>query len=266
MLALAATVGLNVYLSYVIPKGFFPQQDTGRMMGFIRADQTTSFQAMQEKMSQFVKLVRADPAVESVTAVAGGGFGARNSGFMFISLKPLAARQGANVVVNRLRPQLSRIAGASLFLVPVQDVRVGGRQGSGSYQYTLQSDDLDALRTWAVRLQSALQSVPQLADVSSDQETRGLQATLVIDRATAARMNITPDIIDTTLGNAFGQAVVSTIYTAQNQYRVVMEVDPRFAQGPEALKDVYLFSATGDRVPLSAVARYDFTNSPLSVN
>jgi multidrug efflux pump len=266
MLALAATIGLNVYLYYVIPKGFFPQQDTGRMMGFIRADQTTSFQAMQEKMTQFVALVRADPAVDTVTAVTGGGFGARNSGFMFIALKPLRDRDPAGVVVTRLRPQLAHIPGASLFLVPVQDVRVGGRQGSGTYQYTLQSDDLDALRTWTVRLQNALLSVPELADVSSDQETRGLQATLVIDRATAARLNITPDIIDTTLGNAFGQSVVSTIYTEQNQYRVVMEVDPRYAQGPDALKDVYLFSTTGERVPLSAVAHYEFTNTPLSVN
>jgi multidrug efflux pump len=266
MLALAATIGLNVYLYYAIPKGFFPQQDTGRMMGFIRADQTTSFEAMQAKMTQFVNLVRADPAVDTVTAVAGGGFGARNSGFMFISLKPLRSRDPAAAVVTRLRPKLARIAGANLFLVPVQDVRVGGRQGSGTYQYTLQSDDLDALRTWTVRLQNALMSVPELADVSSDQETRGLQATLVIDRATAARLNVTPDIIDTTLGNAFGQSVVSTIYTEQNQYRVVMEVDPRYAQGPEALNNVYVFSSARDRVPLSAIAHYEFTNTPLSVN
>jgi multidrug efflux pump len=266
MLALAATVGLNFYLYYAIPKGFFPAQDTGRMMGFIRADQTTSFQAMQEKMSQFVTRVRADPAVDTVTAVAGGGFGARNSGFMFIALKPLAEREPAGAVVARLRPQLARIPGANLFLVPVQDVRVGGRQGTATYQYTLQSDDLEALHTWTLRLQTALQSVPQLADVASDQETRGLQATLAIDRATAARLGITPDIIDTTLGNAFGQAVVSTIYTERNQYRVVMEVDPRYAQGPEALKDVYVFSSAGDRVPLAAVAHYEFTNTPLSVN
>jgi multidrug efflux pump len=266
MLALAATVGLNVYLYYVIPKGFFPAQDTGRMMGFIRADQTTSFQSMQEKMSQFVDLVRADPAIDSVTAVAGGSFGARNSGFMFISLKPLEQREPVGGVIARLRPQLTRVAGASLFLVPVSDVRVGGRQGSGSYQYTLQSDDLEALRTWAVRLETALQSVPEVADVSSDQETRGLQASLTIDRASAARLGITPDIIDTTLGNAFGQAVVSTIYTERNQYRVVMEVDPRYAQGPEALKDVYVFSAAGERVPLAAISRYEYTNTPLSVN
>jgi len=151
--ALAAAVGLNIYLYIVIPKGFFPQQDTGRLIGFIRADQTTSFQAMQEKMDQIVRTVRADSAVDTVTAVTGGGFGARNSGFMFVALKPLAERPSADRVVGRLRPVLARVPGANLFLVPVQDVRVGGRQASGAYQYTLQSDDLDALRLWTVRLQ-----------------------------------------------------------------------------------------------------------------
>ncbi|HEX9435210.1 MAG TPA: multidrug efflux RND transporter permease subunit [Burkholderiales bacterium] len=263
---LATAVGLNIYLYIVIPKGFFPQQDTGRLVGFIRADQTASFQAMQEKMALIVRMVRADPAVDSVTAVTGGGFGARNSGFMFVALKPLAERPSADQVVARLRPALSHVPGANLFLVPVQDVRVGGRQSSGTYQYTLQSDDLDALRLWTTRLQTALASVPQLADVTSDQETRGLQAMVVIDRPTAARLGITPDLIDQTLGNAFGQQVVSTIYTERNQYRVVMEVDPRYAQGPEALKEVYLKSAAGEVVPLSAVARYDYSNAPLSVN
>ena len=263
---LAAAIRLNVYLYIAIPKGFFPEQDTGRMMGFIRADQTTSFQAMQEKMSQMVQLVRADPAVDTVTAVTGGGFGARNSGFMFIALKPLSQRPSVGAVIARLRPQLARVPGANLFLVPVQDVRIGGRQGTGTYQYTLQSDDLEALRLWTMRLQAALQSVPQLADVASDQETRGLQATLVIDRVSAARLGVTPDLIDTTLGNAFGQAIVSTIYTEKNQYRVVMEVDPRFAQGPEALKDVYVITPGGAQVPLAAVAHYEYTNTPLSVN
>jgi multidrug efflux pump len=167
--------------------------------------------------------------------------------------------------VARLRPQLQRVPGANLFLVPVQDIRVGGRQASGTYQYTLQSDDLDALRLWTTRLQTALQSVPLLADVTSDQETRGLQAMVVIDRATAARLGITTDMIDQTLGNAFGQSVVSTIYTERNQYRVVMEVDPRYAQGPEALKDVYVIGPNGT-VPLATVARYDYSNAPLSVN
>ena len=213
-----------------------------------------------------VQLVRADPAVDTVTAVTGGGFGARNSGFMFIALKPLSQRPAVGAVIARLRPQLARVPGANLFLVPVQDVRIGGRQGTGTYQYTLQSDDLEALRLWTSRLQAALQSVPQLADVASDQETRGLQATLVIDRVTAARLGVTPDLIDSTLGNAFGQAIVSTIYTEKNQYRVVMEVDPRYAQGPEALKDVYVITPGGAQVPLAAVSHYEYTNTPLSVN
>src|SRR4051794_15369237 len=217
---LAVAVALNIYLYIAMPKGFFPQQDTGRLIGFVRADQTTSFQSMQHKMAEVVRILRSDPAVTNVTGVTGGGFGARNSGFMFMELKPLAERPSAGLVVARLRPQLARIPGTNLFLVPVQDIRVGGRQASGTYQYTLQSDDLDALRLWTTRLQTALQSVPQLADVTSDQETRGLQAMVMIDRATAARLGITTDMIDQTLGNAFGQSVVSTIYTERNQYRV----------------------------------------------
>ncbi|HTM61412.1 MAG TPA: multidrug efflux RND transporter permease subunit [Burkholderiales bacterium] len=262
---LAVAVGLNVYLYIAIPKGFFPEQDTGRLIGFIRADQTASFQSMQEKMTTVVRILRSDPAIDTVTAVTGGGFGAKNSGFMFLSLKPLQERPAAGVVVARLRPQLAKIPGANVFLVPVQDVRVGGRQASGTYQYTLQSDDIDALRLWTVRLQNALMTVPQLADVTSDQETRGLQAMVVIDRPTASRLGITPDTIDQTLGNAFGQQVVSTIYTERNQYRVVMEVDPRYAQGPDALKDVYVTTANGI-VPLSSMARYDYSTAPLSVN
>jgi multidrug efflux pump len=265
LLVLAATVALNVYLFASIPKGFFPQQDTGRMMGFIRGDQSSSFQAMRQKMWNFVDAVRADPAVQSVTATTGGG--SRASGMMFVALKPLAQRkESAQQVAARLRTQLARTPGASLFLVPVQDIRAGGRQGTGSYQYTLQSDDLEALRLWTTRLQNALQEVPELQDVNSDQEVGGLQAMVVIDRLTASRLGVTPELIDTTLGNAFGQSVVSTIYADRNQYRVVMEVDPRFAQGPEALRDVYVHTAAGQRVPLAAVARYEYSNAPLSVS
>jgi len=265
---LAAAVSLNVYLYVAIPKGFFPQQDTGRLIGFIRADQSASFQAMQRKMARLVEIVRTDPAVETVTATTGGGIGGgRNSGVMFVALKPLAVRRSsAGDVVTRLRAQLAREPGVNLFLVPVQDVRIGGRQGTGSYQYTLQSDDLEALRTWTVRLQAALQEVPQLADVTTDQETRALQTTVVIDRPTAARLGVTPDMIDSALGDAFGQSLVSTIYTERNQYRVVMEVDPRFAQGPESLKGIYVRTPAGAQVPLAQIAHYEFTNTPLSVN
>jgi multidrug efflux pump len=262
---LVATIGLNVYLYITIPKGFFPQQDTGRLIGWIRTDQSSSFAATREKMDRLVEIVRADPVVEQVTAVT--GWGARNSGMMFVALKPRAERRAsAAQVVERLRPRIAAVPAASLWLVPAQDVRIGGRPGTGSYQYTLQSDDVELLRTWTTRLYAALQGVPQLADVSTDQETRGLQTTVVIDRPTAARLGITPDLIDTTLGNAFGQALVSTIYTERNQYRVVMEVDPRYAQSPEALKGIYLRTPSGQQVPLSAVARYELTNTPLSVN
>jgi multidrug efflux pump len=268
ILVLAAAIGLNVYLYVAIPKGFFPQQDTGRLIGWIRADQTSSFPSMEQKMARLVAIVRADPAVATVTATVGSGGGwARNSGTMFVALKPLRERGvPAGEVVARLRAKLAGVPAVNLYLVPVQDVRIGGRPGSATYQYTLQSDDLDELRRWTTRLQFALQRVPQLTDVSTDQETRGMQAMLTIDRPTAARFGITADMIDTTLGNAFSQAVVSTIYTEANQYRVVMEVDPRFAEGPEALKDVYIIAPGGQRVPLSAIARYEFTNTPLSVN
>ena len=262
---LVATVCLNVYLYIEIPKGFFPQQDTGRLFGSLRADQAAPFTATRRKMIDFVEILRADPAVKNVTAVTGGG--ARNAGTVFVSLKPLAERrESAAQVVARIRAQANRVPGARLFVTPVQDIRIGGRQSSGAYQYTLQSDDLEQLRTWTPRLQQALQAVPWLQDVDSDQETRGLQVMLVIDRPTASRLGVTPDLIDTTLGNAFSQAIVSTIYHERNQYRVVMEVDPRYAYGPEALKDVYLRTPGGGQVPLSAVARYDYTNTPLSVN
>src|SRR5499426_958398 len=267
ILVLAATIGLNVYLYITIPKGFVPQQDTGRLVGGIRADQSSSFQAMQRKMAQLVEIVRADPSVETVTAVTGGGVGGgRNAGSMFVALKPLAERDSAEKIVTRLRLQLARVPGVNLWLVPVQDVRVGGRPGSATYQYTLQSDDIEALRTWTPRLQFALQAVPELTDVSSDQENRGLQTTVMIDRPTAARLGLSTDLIDSTLGNAFGQALVSTIYTPRNQYWVVMEADPRYAQGPEALKEVYVSTPNGGQVPLATVARYEFTNTPLSVN
>ena len=208
--------------------------------------------------------MRADPAVETVTAVTGGG--ARNSGTMFVSLKPLEERGvSAGEIVARLRVRLAKEPGANLFLVPVQDVRIGGRQGTGTYQYTLQSDDLEELRAWEPRLQAALQGVPQLTDVSTDQETRGLQTTVVIDRDRgAARRHAGPDRHHAR--QRVRAAAVSTIYTERNQYRVVMEVDPRYAQSPEALKDIYVRSPAGVQVPLSTVARYEFTNTPLSVN
>ena len=265
MLILAATIGLNVYLYIIVPKGFFPQQDTGRMVGSIQADQGISFQAMRQKLADFIEIVRSDPAVENVVGFTGGG--QRNSGFMFMSLKPLKERGvSADQVVARLRPRLAQEPGANLFLVPVQDIRIGGRQSGAQYQFTLQADDLAELRLWEPRVRRALAQLPELADVNTDQQERGLQSLVVIDRPTAARLGITPKMIDQTLYNAFGQAQVSTIYSALNQYHVIMEVAPQYWQSPEALKNVYLVSPSRGQVPLSAIARFEPSTAPLSVN
>jgi multidrug efflux pump len=265
MLILAATVGLNVYLYADIQKGFFPQQDTGRIIGNIQADQAISFQAMREKLAAFVDIIQADPAVESVTGFTGGG--QRNSGFMFVSLKPRAERDlSADQVVGRLRGKLARVPGANLFLVPVQDIRVGGRASNAAYQFTLRADELEPLRTWTPRLLRALQDVPELADVNTDQQVKGLQTMLTIDRDTASRMGITPRMIDTALNLAFGQAQVSVIYSTLNQYRVVMGVAEKYWQSPEALNDIYVQSPSRGQVPLSAFARFETTNTSLAVN
>jgi len=264
-LVLLATVALNVWLYVVIPKGFFPQQDNGRMIGSIEADQGSSFQSMQVKMKQFIDIVRADPAVENVVAFTGGG--RRNGGFMFVTLKPLAERGvSADGVVSRLRVKTAGVAGASLFLFPAQDIRVGGRQSQSTYQYTLQSDDLTELRLWEPRIRYAFSQLPELADVNTDAQDKGVQTTLTVDRDAAARYGLTPSAIDTALNDAFGQRQVSTIYNPLNQYKVVMEVAPQYWQSPEALKDVYVINKSGDPVPLMAVAHFGPTNTPLSVN
>ncbi|MEO8442009.1 MAG: efflux RND transporter permease subunit, partial [Betaproteobacteria bacterium] len=242
ILILAVTICLNVFLYVIIPKGFFPQQDTGRLIGSIQADQSSSFQAMRQKLSDFVAIIQSDPAVDSVTGFTGGG--RRNGGFMFISLKPRAERKvSADQVIARLRIKLNKEPGANLYMQPVQDIRTGGRQSDAQYQFTLQGDDLTELRTWTPRLQRALADVDELADVSADQQEKGLQTTLMIDRPTAARMGVSIRQIDATLNDAFGQSVVSTIYSALNQYRVVMEVAPQYWQSPESLKDIYVRAA-----------------------
>jgi multidrug efflux pump len=265
MLILAATIGLNVYLYVIVPKGFFPQQDTGRMVGSIQADQGISFQAMRQKLADFIEIVKSDPAVENVVGFTGGG--QRNSGFMFLSLKPLKERGvSADQVVARLRPRLSQETGANLFLVPVQDIRIGGRQSGAQYQFTLQADEIADLRLWEPRVRRALVQLPELADVNTDQQEKGLQTLIVIDRPTAARLGITPRMIDQALYNAFGQAQVSTIYSALNQYHVIMEVAPQYWQSPEALKNVYVLSPSRGQVPLSAISRYEPSTAPLSVN
>jgi multidrug efflux pump len=245
MLVFLATVLLNIHLYVTIPKGFFPQQDTGRLMGGIRADQSISFQAMRRKFRQFVEIVRSDPAIESVAGFTGGG--QTNSGFIFATLKPLSERDvTADQVIQRLRPKLAQVPGANLFLQAVQDIRVGGRQGNAQYQFTLQADSLPDLYTWGPRLTQALQADSSvITDVDSDQQQRGLQLNLTIDRDAASRLGVSTRNISATLYDAFGQRQVSTIYNALNQYHVVMEVAPQWWENPESLKEIYVSTSGG---------------------
>jgi multidrug efflux pump len=244
LLLLLAVLALNFYLYDTIPKGFFPQQDTGRVIGIIQADQSISFQLMQEKLTQFVSIVKKDPAVDTAVGFTGGG--QTNSGFMFVSLKPIDERKiSADQVVGRLRRELAVVPGATLFLQAVQDIRAGGRASSAQYQYTLQGTTLEELNEWTPKVVAALQGEPKLADVNSDQQNKGLASNLVIDRDSAARLGITVSQIVNTLYDAFGQRQVSTIYVARNQYHVVMEVAPRYWQNPQTLRDVYVSTSGG---------------------
>ena len=265
LLVFFATIGLNIWLYTIVPKGFFPQQDTGQLIGFVRADQSISFQAMRQKLDNVVAIVMKDPAVKTVTAFTGGG--QRNGGQIFVTLGSLKERkEPITDVIARLRTSLSKEPGANVFLNPIQDLRSGGRQSDASQQFTLRGEDLNELRTWAQKLETALRDVPELTDVSSDQQNRGLQMTLAIDRATAARLGVSVRAIDSTLNLAFGQSVVSTIYQDANQYRVIMEAAPEFTQSPETLDTLYVLSPTKGQVPLSQIARYEPTLAPLSVN
>jgi multidrug efflux pump len=244
MLVLATVLGLNFYLYDIIQKGFFPQQDTGRLVGSIQADQSISFQLMQQKLAQFVSIIKQDPAVEVAVGFTGGG--QTNSGFVFVSLTPLSERHiSADGVIGRLRREMAVIPGATLFLQAVQDIRVGGRASNAQYQFTLQGPTFEELNEWTPKIAAALQADPNLADVNSDQQNKGLESNLVIDRDAAAQLGITVSQIDNTLYDAFGQRQVSTIYVARNQYHVIMEVAPRFWQNPETLKDVYVSTSGG---------------------
>jgi multidrug efflux pump len=244
MVVLAAVLGLNFYLYNIIPKGFFPQQDTGRITGSIQADQSISFQLMQQKLAQFVTIIKQDPAVETVVGFTGGS--QTNSGFVFASLYPLGQRGvSADGVIARLRRKMAVVPGATLFLQAVQDIRVGGRASNAQYQYTLQGPTLEELNEWSPKIAAALQREPNLTDVNSDQQNKGLESDLVIDRDAAAQLGITVSQIDNTLYDAFGQRQVSTIYVARNQYHVIMEVAPRYWQNPETLKDVYVSTSGG---------------------
>jgi len=266
------TVALTVYLYVIVPKGFFPQQDVGRISGTIVADQSTSFQAMRDHIIQLLKIVMKDPAIDNLNVYvgstgAGGGGGAINNGRMNIQLTPLKQRKiSADEVIARLRPGISRVAGVSMYLQANQDLRIGGRSSGAQYQYTLQSDSVSELNQWAPMVYTKLRSLAQLADVNSDQQDRGLAATIQIDRATAGRMGISAADIDNTLYDAFGQRQVSVMYTQLNQYHVVMEVDPRFWQNPNGLSYLYVRGNNGKQVPLSAFTHYAPSNAALSVN
>jgi multidrug efflux pump len=243
-MVLLATIALNVVLYVIVPKGFFPQQDTGRLIGGIQADQATSFQAMKVKFAEMQRIVQANPAVDSVAGFTGGR--ATNAGFMFVSLKPKSERKlSADEVIAQLRGPLSNVAGARTFLQSVQDIRVGGRQSNAQYQFTLLADNTADLYKWGPKLTEALQARPELADVNSDQQQGGLEAMVTIDRKSAARLNITPSQIDNTLYDAFGQRQVSTIYNPLNQYHVVMEVAPQYWQSPEMLKQIWVSTSGG---------------------
>ncbi|HLY63014.1 MAG TPA: multidrug efflux RND transporter permease subunit [Terriglobia bacterium] len=270
---LLCTIALNVYLYIHVSKGFFPQQDNGRMMGAIQADQDTSFQAMDKILQQMVKIVHQDPGVDVVNGFTSGGSSAR----MFISLKnpgerdvPTASEAKRNItadqIIARLRPKLGRVPGAQLFLQAAQDVRVGGRFGGAQYQYSMQGDNLEDLVAYAPRMLAELKTIPIIADANSDQQDRGLQAYVTYDRATAARFGISPQLIDTTLYDAFGQRQVSTMYTSLNQYHVIMEVAPQYWADPQFLNQMYVRSPSGGEVPLSAFSSNATVTAPLSVN
>ncbi len=274
-----AVAVLSGWLYYKVPKGFFPQQDTGRIQGTVIGAQDISFQSMAEKMRNYVKIVMADPAVDTMAGFTGGNT-ALNQGRFFVMLKPLEERgacqkkyfwqpchyASSDDVINRLRGKLAVVPGATLILQSSQELSIGGRYGNAQYQYTLQSADISELNSWAPRLLQKMRQIPELRDQNSDQQDKGLQAKLVIDRDTASRMGITPQTLDNALYDAFGQRQVSTMYEPLNQYHVVMEVAPEFQQTPEALQNVYLKSSTGSAIPLAAFTHFEPSNTPLAVN
>jgi multidrug efflux pump len=263
----AGTLFLSVYLFVVVPKGFFPQQDTGRLSGQIQAGEDISFAAMAVKQKELCGILMGDPAVASVTSFVGSNAGSTNTGRLFASLKPRSERDvSADQVIARMRGPLSKVPGATLYLQAVQDVRMGGRMGGAQYQYTLQSSDLGELTTWAPKLLRKLRTVPELRDVSSDQLNHGLQTAVTIDRDTASRLGVSLQAIDNTLYDAFGQRQVSTNYLEMNQRHVIMEVLPQFRQNPDALKSIYVHSTNGTDIPLSAFTRFEQTNTTLAVN
>ncbi|WP_353613275.1 multidrug efflux RND transporter permease subunit [Mangrovibacter phragmitis] len=267
MLSLLLTVLLNLFLYSVVQKGFFPNQDTGLLMGALRADQNISFQAMKPKMLMFTKIIKSDPAVESVMSSMGGGrFGSRNSANFFVRLKDFDKRSAtATEVANRLSAKTRHIPGAQLFLMAAQDLHIGGRSANATYQYSLQADDLDLLRTWTPKVQAALAAIPQLNSVDSDSQTGGQEVVIQIDRDQATRLGVNVRMLDTMLNNAFSQREIATLYHTLNQYHVVMTLADDYTRDPEILNELYVVNDDGDRVPLSAFAKFVGGNAPLSV-
>ncbi|HVC11758.1 MAG TPA: efflux RND transporter permease subunit [Burkholderiales bacterium] len=264
LLVFFSTIALNVYLYEIVPKGFFPTQDTGLLIGSVQADQSTSFQEMSRKLERIVAIVRGNKGVQNVVAFTGGG--TANSAFMFMQLKPLSERPGVQAIIVQLRRALAHVPGAQTFMFPVQDIRAGGRPSAALYEYTLQASDLNALRVWEPKVLAAFKRIPGLNDVNSDQQASGLQLALTIDRAAAARYGIAVSAIDQTLNDAFGQRLISTIYAPLNQYRVVMEAAQQYQSNAQALNEIFLVGSNGQRVPLSALAHYELSNTPLAVN
>ncbi|MXP52829.1 multidrug efflux RND transporter permease subunit [Pantoea sp. Seng] len=267
MFSLVLTVLLNLFLFTVVQKGFFPNQDTGLLMGALRADQNISFQAMKPKMLEFTKIIQSDPAVDSVMSSMGSGmFGSRNSANFFVRLKDFSDRDAtATEVANRLSLKTSHIAGAQMFLMAAQDLHIGGRSANATYQYSLQADDLDVLREWTPKVQAALAAIPQLNSVDSDSQTGGQEVVINIDRDRAQRLGVNVQMLDTMLNNAFSQRQVATLYHRLNQYHVVMSLQDSYTRDPEILKELYVINDSGDRVPLSAFASFKGGNAPLSV-
>ncbi len=262
---LAGVIYLNIQLYATIPKTFFPQQDTGLIVGGVQADQGSSFGMMRARVDTFMRIIQTDPAVANVSASTGGG--QSNTAGFYIALKPLAQREvSSDAVIARLRGKLSREAGANLFLVSVQDIRIGGRQANAQYQFTLQSDDLESLRTWEPLIRNALSQLPEVTDVNTDQQDKGQQTSLTFDREAIKRLGLSVSVIDNTLNNAFGQRQVGVIYNELNQYRVIMELDANDLRSPDTLNKLYFTSNTGKQVPLSAFASVQTTNTPLSIN
>ncbi|MCL2760473.1 MAG: multidrug efflux RND transporter permease subunit [Desulfuromonadales bacterium] len=269
LLMLIVTIAVNIYLFIIIPKGFFPEQDTGRLIGNVQASQDISFQAMQGKLSRIVEIIKNDPGVQYVVGFTGGGGAGgatTNTARMFIALKPFGNKYAnSSAVMQRLRKKLQKVSGAPTFLTPVQDIRVGGRSSNALYQYTLQGVNFQELGDWSQKLLQKLRSSKKLKDLNSDQQDKGREATLVIDRNTAGRLGITAQAIDNVLYDAFGQRQISVNYTLLNQYHVVMEVDPRWWQNPETLRDIYVPSSNGTQVPLSAFTHYEPSHTSLAV-